>query len=108
LSTVAAAAAEIKPAGTAQAAATTPQSALAPSHKYHIEQSASSDAMTGTVLVADVPQQGASVGIRKPPAGGGWKKVQQVVLEAQPAGDRDADSFVGDKVLNVPSIIQQQ
>jgi hypothetical protein len=64
--------------------------------------------MAETVFVADVPQQGASVGIRKPAAGAGWKKVQQGVLKAQPAADKDADSFVGDKVLNVPSIIEQQ
>jgi hypothetical protein len=64
--------------------------------------------MAETVLVADVPQQGASVGVRKAPVGGGWKKVQQGVLKVQPAGDKDADSFVGDKVLNVPSIIEQR
>jgi hypothetical protein len=61
--------------------------------------------MAETVNVADVPQQAASVGIRKASAGGGWKKVQQGVLKPLPD---DADSFVGDKVLNVPSIIEQQ
>ncbi|WIA30252.1 hypothetical protein OEZ86_000342 [Tetradesmus obliquus] len=59
--------------------------------------------MTETVFAADVPQQAASAGLRKPSAG--WKKVQQGVLKPVPPDD--ADSFVGDKVLNVPSIIAQ-
>jgi hypothetical protein len=61
--------------------------------------------MAETALPVNVPLQ-ASAGMRKPSAGGGWKKLQQGVLK--PVAADDADSFVGDKDLNVPSIIEQQ